>query len=146
MYRKTLIAGWSDMDFNSHMSNTAYLGKASDIRMMFFADCGFPVSEFRRLRLGPVVMKDEIDYFREFQLLDELDITMSLAGLTDDGSRMLIRNEFFRNAALAARVTSTAGWFDLESRKLVRPPEELFEALKTLVRSTDFKVLPDSGR
>ncbi|MBT8766092.1 acyl-CoA thioesterase [Metapseudomonas boanensis] len=146
MYQKTLTAGWGDMDFNSHMRNTAYLDKSADVRMMYFADCGFPMSEFRRLRLGPVVMKDELEYFRECHLLDDLDITMSAAGLSPDGSRMLLRNEFFRQGILAARVTSTVGWFDLEQRKLVKPTAKLLEALQALDRTDDFRELPSSSR
>ncbi|MDH4584853.1 thioesterase [Pseudomonas sp. BN415] len=146
MYQKTLIAGWGDMDFNSHMRNTAYLDKSADVRMMYFADHGFPMSEFRRLRLGPVVMKDEIEYFREFHLLDELDITMSSAGLSTDGSRMLLRNAFFRRGTLAARVTSTVGWFDLEQRKLTIPPAGLLAALQAMDKTEDFRELPSSSR
>ncbi|MDE3736989.1 thioesterase family protein [Pseudomonas resinovorans] len=146
MYQKTLIAGWGDMDFNSHMRNTAYLDKSADVRMMYFAEHGFPMSEFRRLRLGPVVMKDEIEYFREFHLLDELDITMSAAGLATDGSRMLLRNAFFRSGTLAARVTSTVGWFDLEQRKLTVPPANLLVALQAMDKTEDFRELPSSSR
>ena len=65
MYVKTLYAGWADMDFNGHMRNTAYLDKAADVRQMFLAENGFPVEEFLRLRIGPVVMKDELEYFKE---------------------------------------------------------------------------------
>lgn len=146
MYEQTLIAGWGDMDFNSHMRNTAYLDKSADVRMMYFASCGFPMSEFVRLRLGPVVMKDEVEYFREFQLLDEVRITMSLAGLSEDGSRMKLRNDFYRKDTLAARVTSTAGWFDLNARKLVCPPEHLLGPLRALAHSDDFQPLPNSSR
>ena len=146
MYEQTLIAGWGDMDFNSHMRNTAYLDKSADVRMMYFASCGFPMSEFVRLRLGPVVMKDEVEYFREFHLLDEVRITMSMAGLSDDGSRMRLRNDFYRKDALAARVTSTAGWFDLDQRKLVSPPEDLLAILRALAHSDDFVALPNSSR
>lgn len=63
MYQKTLVAGWGDMDFNAHMRNTAYLDKSADVRMMYFAAHGFPMSQFARLQLGPVVMRDQIDYF-----------------------------------------------------------------------------------
>ena len=56
MFTKTRYAGWSDMDFNSHMKNTAYLDKAADIRQMYLGEHGFPMEEFLRLRVGPVVM------------------------------------------------------------------------------------------
>lgn len=146
MYEKTLIAGWGDMDFNSHMRNTAYLDKSADVRMMYFADSGFPMSEFLRLKLGPVVMKDEVEYFREFHLLDEVRISLALAGLSEDGSRMMLRNDFYRKGTLAARVTSTAGWFDLANRKLVCPPADLLQSLREIAHSDDFKTLPNSSR
>ena len=146
MYEKTLIAGWGDMDFNSHMRNTAYLDKSADVRMMYFADNGFPMSEFMRLKLGPVVMKDEVEYFREFHLLDEVRISIMLAGLSEDGSRMIIRNDFYRKDTLAARVTSTAGWFDLANRKLVCPPADLLQALRAIAHSDDFQALPNRSR
>lgn len=144
MYTKTLVAGWGDMDFNAHMRNTAYLDKSADVRMMYFAEHGFPMSEFVRLKLGPVVMKDEIEYFREVRLLDEMQVTLSIAGLSEDASRMILRNEFFRDGVLCARVTSTAGWFDLANRKLTAPPEGLAGPLRATPRTEDFRVLPGS--
>ena len=147
MYEKKLLAGWGDMDFNAHMRNTAYLDKSGDVRMMFFSEHGFPMGEFARLRLGPVTQKDEIEYFREVNLLDELKITLSIAGLAEDGSRWIIRNEFFRpDGKLAARVTSTGGWLDLSARKLVAAPAGLLEAQKELPRTSDFQQLPSSIR
>ncbi len=146
MYQKTLIAGWGDMDFNAHMRNTAYLDKSADVRMMYFAERGFPMSEFRRMKLGPVVKKDELEYFREANLLEDLVVTMSLAGLSEDGSRMKLRNDFLVAGKLGARVSSLAGWLDLEQRKLVCPPEPLLAALRDLAHSEDFVVLPNSSR
>src|SRR5438034_198989 len=58
------------MDFNGHMANTAYLNLAADVRMAFFAEHGFPPSEFRKLALGPVVRKEELEYFREVGIYD----------------------------------------------------------------------------
>ncbi|TFW17455.1 thioesterase [Massilia arenosa] len=146
MYERTMVAGWGDMDFNAHMRNTAYMDKAADIRFMFFADHGFPMAEFSRLRLGPVVMKDEVEYFRECRLLDALAVRMELSGLSEDGTRMRIRNEIYREGVLAARVTSTAGWFDLAARKLAAPPPALMEVLRAIPRTEDFEVLPGSVR
>ncbi|MGX4639991.1 thioesterase family protein [Massilia sp. SYSU DXS3249] len=144
MYTKILVAGWGDMDFNAHMRNTAYLDKSADVRMMYFAEHGFPMSEFARLKLGPVVMRDDVEYFRECRLLDEITVNFGIAGLSEDASRMMLRNEFFRDGALCARVTSTAGWFDLAARKLAVPPVNLAELLRALEKTGDFVVLPGS--
>ena len=96
MYEKTLLAGWGDMDFNSHMANTAFLAKCGDVRMLFFSEHGFPMSEFLRLKMGPVIQKDEIEYVREVQLLEQVRVTLALAGLATYGSRWMMRNEFFQ--------------------------------------------------
>ncbi|OAJ63756.1 thioesterase [Paraburkholderia ginsengiterrae] len=146
MFEQELFAGWGDMDFNSHMKNTAYLDKSADVRMLYFAEQGFSMTEFMRLRIGPVVMKDEIEYFREFHLLDRMTVRLTMAGLSNDGSRMVIRNEFFRGETLAARVTSTVGWLDLTNRKLTSPPEPLLRALDKIDKIEDFVVLPGSVR
>ncbi len=147
MFETKLMVGWADIDFNAHMRNTAYLDKAADVRMLFFAAHGFPAAEFVRLKLGPVVMRDEIDYYREVNLLDELRITLSLAGLAADGSRFLIRNEFYGpDGSLAARVTSLGGWLDQAARRLVPAPPGLLAALGNLARTEDFQTLPSSVR
>jgi acyl-CoA thioester hydrolase len=36
-------------------------------------------------------MKGEIDYFRELHLLDRMTVRLTLAGLSDDGSRVVLR-------------------------------------------------------
>jgi acyl-CoA thioester hydrolase len=133
------------MDFNSHMRNTAYLDKTADVRQMFLAEHGFPVEEFFRLRIGPVIMKDEVEYFKEVRLLQEITVTYALAGQASDGSRFLIRHEIFRpDGNLSARVTSAGGWLNLVERKLVVPPDALLSAMNALEKTGDFTVLPSS--
>ncbi len=145
MYERTFTAGWGDMDFNSHMRNTAYLDKSADIRMMYFSENGFPMAEFVRLRIGPVIMKDEVEYFKEVGLLETLKVTLDQAGLAEDGSRFLLRNEFYKtDGKLVARVTSAGGWLDLAARKLVVPPDALLQAMRTLQKTDDFQVLASS--
>ena len=147
MYSKTLFAGWADMDFNRHMKNTAFLDKAADVRMMFFGEHGFPVSEFARLRIGPVVMKDEVEYMKEVALLQEIVVTLACAGLSDDGSRFMLRNEISRiDGTLCGRVTSAGGWLDLSQRRLVAPPPALLAVMQSGPRTDDFTVLPSSVR
>jgi acyl-CoA thioester hydrolase len=135
------------MDFNAHMKNTAFLDKSADVRMMFFAENGFPVEEFSRLRIGPVIMKDEVEYRKEVGLLQQITVTLAIAGHSEDGSRFLLRNEILRpDGALCGRVTSAGGWMDLTARKLVAPPEALHKAMRSLAQTSDYTVLPSSIR
>jgi acyl-CoA thioester hydrolase len=133
------------MDWNSHMANTAYLNKVVDARVLALAEKGFPLEEFIRLRLGVVIMKDELEYKREVKWMEEIDISFSLAGLALDGSRFKVRNEVRRtNGDLAARITSTGGFMDLDARKLVVPPPAVHAAYLSLPRTEDYAELPSS--
>ncbi|WP_280523257.1 thioesterase family protein [Pseudoxanthomonas wuyuanensis] len=133
------------MDFNSHMKNTAYLDKAADVRQMFLIEHGFPMEEFLRLRIGPVVRKDEVEYFNEVGLQQQITVTYALAGHAVDGSRFLLRHEIFRaDGKLSARVTSAGGWLNLVERKLMVPPPALLAAMNSLEKTDDFTVLPSS--
>lgn len=65
---RRFLAGWADMDWNSHMANTAYLNKVVDARVLTLTELGFPMEEWIRLHLGVVIMKDELEYKREVKL------------------------------------------------------------------------------
>jgi acyl-CoA thioester hydrolase len=144
-FSKTFHVRWGDMDSNAHMANTAYLDACVDVRLMYFREHGFPMREFERLRIGPVVLRDELDYFRELRLLEPVTITFQLAGLSEDASRFRLRNELFReDGALAARVSTLGGWLDLSKRRLTVPPKALAEALRLLQKTEDFQELTSS--
>lgn len=85
MYAKMLYAGWADMDFNSHMKNTACLDKVTDVRQMFLMENGFPIDDFLRLGIGPVVKKEKIEYFREVYLQEKITVSYARPGHALDG-------------------------------------------------------------
>ena len=133
MFERQLYARWGDMDFNGHMKNTAYLDASADVRMMFFAANGFSMREFDKRRIGPVIFRDELEYFRELRLLEPVRVTLAAREVRDDG-RFVLVNEFFReDGERVARVTSSGGWLDLDRRKLTAPPEELRRLLEELL-------------
>jgi acyl-CoA thioester hydrolase len=141
------VAGWADMDANAHMANFAYLNRCVDARMGFFKQHGFPVTEFAKRRIGPVVRRDELEYHREIGLLEPITVTLALAGMADDGSRFRFVNEILKpDDKLAARIRSEGGWMDLAARKLVAPPDDLREALAAMPQTADFERLPSSIR
>jgi acyl-CoA thioester hydrolase len=141
------IAGWADMDANAHMANFAYVSKCVDSRMAFFNQNGFPVTEFAKRRIGPVVRRDELEYFREIALHEPITITLALGGMAADGSRFRLVNEVLNGeGTLAARIRSEGGWLDLVARKLVAPPADLLDAFNKMPHATEFEVLPSSIR
>jgi acyl-CoA thioester hydrolase len=145
-YARAFLAGWGAMDSNGHLANTAYLDLAADARVAFFAEHGFSPTEFRRLAVGPVIRKDEIEYFREINLHDRVMVGFATLALSPDGARFTMENEIWTaDDKHAATVRSTGGWLDLRTRKLVAPPTALCEALMAVPRSRDFVELPVRG-
>ena len=147
VFRRTLQVRWSDIDFLGHMKNTAYLDAAVDVRFLYFESRGLTGRDFAALGVGPVVQRDEIEYFRELRFLDLYTVTHEIAGASEDFSRFKLHNEFFRpDGKLAARLTSTGGWLDLAGRKLIAPPPVIAAALDALARTSDWTPLPPSVR
>jgi acyl-CoA thioester hydrolase len=111
--------------------------------MAFFAEHGFPPSEFRRLALGPVMRKDELEYFREVGLHETVTVTYAVLALSPDAARFVVENEIWSTAgARAATVKSTGGWLDLRERKLVAPPPALLAVFQEVPRAPTFAELP----
>ena len=134
-------ARWSDMDFNQHMRNAAYLGCSEETRMRYLDANGWTMKEFVARRLGPILLEDKLTYRRELALLEPFRVDLALAAITDDGRRMKVRNRFFRDAddALCAVVDSVVMWFDLDVRKPIVPPDALRELWLALPRTDDFE-------
>jgi acyl-CoA thioester hydrolase len=146
-FERTFHVSWAHLDSNAHMANTAYLDVVVDVRFMYFASQGFAPADWARLKLGPVVRRDEVDYRRELRLLQTFTVDMRLAGLSDDCSRFRFRNEIRRDdGELAARVTSLGGILDLATRKITAPPEALAIAIRALEHTEDFETLDSSVR
>jgi acyl-CoA thioester hydrolase len=138
-YARQFLAGWGTMDFNGHLANTAYLDLAADVRLAFFAEHGFPPSEFRRLGLGPVIRKDELEYYREIGLYETVTVTFAVLGLSADAARFVVENEIWSGAGeRAATIRSSGGWLDLRARQLVSPPPLLRDAMRLVPRAPGF--------
>ena len=80
-FEKTFHVAWAHLDSNGHMANVAFLDVAVDVRFMYFASRGFPPAEWMRLKVGPLVRRDEVDYHRELRMLQPFTANTSSRGL-----------------------------------------------------------------
>ena len=64
-FEREFQVAWEHLDANAHAANTAFMQFAINTRFLFFASLGFSPADFAKHRLGPVVRRDEVDYFRE---------------------------------------------------------------------------------
>ena len=98
-YIKDYQVLWSDLDGNMHMKNTSYLEYASNIRMTYFFDMGFPPKKMLTMGVGPVAVRDEILYLKEIQLMEQFKVSLQLDGLSEDQSKMRLINIFINDSS-----------------------------------------------
>jgi acyl-CoA thioester hydrolase len=145
IFEKQFEVGWRNVDPNGHLANTDYLSFAVDTRIAYFTSRGFPPIDFQKYSFGPVIKTDTTDYFRELMLLEKVKVTMENGGLAPDGSRFRVVNNFYKmDGTCAARVASLGGWLSFKERKLIVPPEIIFNALESLTKTEDFAELRSS--
>ena len=142
IFERRFQVGWTGVDMNGHLRNTAYLDRCVDVRIGFFHEPGFPAAECARRQIGPVIRRDDIEYHREMRLRDELRVMFSMAGMRPKGSRFIFRNDRFRaDGTLPARVTTVGGWLDVQERRLTIPPAPIGDALAENVHHVQIQQL-----
>lgn len=142
-YSRDYQVEWQEIDFNGHMRNTAYFERAGHLRVCFLSEHGFSAERFAQLRIGPVVFRDQIQYFKESKLMDSYTVDLQVLSLTEDGRRFSMVNRFFSESGeLLAHIQSDGAWLDLEARKTCVPPQELTDAMCAMPRAEDFTWVP----
>jgi acyl-CoA thioester hydrolase len=146
-YSRTYELRWSDADANGHIRHSVYSELGAEVRIAWFADCGYPWARFGEIGLGPVLLREELEYRREIGLGERVRIDLQAAGLSPDAARWKIRHDLFKaDGQLAARIGVLGGWIDLARRRLVRPPEDLAAVLRGAARAAEFEELPPLTR
>lgn len=124
---------WAEMDPNGHMRHSAYADFAADQRVAFLARIGFDLPAFARLRLGPILFREETRFLKEVRLGEAIRVDGQLTSLSEDGGRWTIVHTITKaDGRVAATVTVDGAWLDLDKRKLCPPPPELAAAMQTL--------------
>ena len=126
---------WADMDPNGHMRHSAYADYAADQRIILLAAWGYDIKEFARLRLGPILFREETVFRKEVHIGEEILVDSRLLSVNEDGTRWSILHTIYKaDGRLAATVTVDGAWLDLEKRKLTTPPAALTAAFRALPR------------
>jgi acyl-CoA thioester hydrolase len=142
-FRRRFEARWVDLDVNRHLRNTAYADYATDVRIAFLRERGFPLAEFERHGFGPVILREEARYLREISPGEAFEVDFQVAGLSPDAARWHVLHEFRRGDGKRAALLRLEGlWLDLTSRRPRLPPVALAEALRCAPRAKGFEELP----
>ncbi len=146
-YAKSYELRWSDADANGHVRHSVYSELGAEVRIAWLKEGGFPWKRFEELGVGPVLLREELEYRREIGLGERVRIDVVAVGLSPDGARWKLRHDLHKeDGELAGRVTVLGGWLDLAARRLVVPPEPLAALLRATARAPEFEELPPLKR
>jgi acyl-CoA thioester hydrolase len=142
-YVKTFTVRWADCDVNGHMRNTAYSEYGTDVRIGYLTERGFGFDRMVEMGFGPVILREETDFFRELRLGETVQVDYTLLGLSPDFGRFRFAHDFAKaNGKRAARVVLAGGWMDLRARRLVPAPEALAAVLASIPKGEGYEDLP----
>jgi acyl-CoA thioester hydrolase len=134
---------WANLDANRHMRNTAYSEFATHGRVDYFKRHGYSLDVLAAESIGPILLKEEVCYFREVQMQEKLRITVSLKRSTKNYDRYTISQDILKeNGKKAARVIVDGAWMNLDTRALILPPQKLIEKIiLNLPKTVDYEVV-----
>ena len=146
-FTRRFTVRWADCDANGHLRSTGYSDYAIEVRMAYLSEHEFGLAELRQAGIGPVILREEIDYQRECHMGEELTVTFTMLGLSPDGARFKMVQEIWKpNGKQAARLVVVGGWLDTRTRRLTVPPDPLREAFEKAPRVGPFEALPPLAR
>lgn len=130
---------WSHIDANMHVRHSAYADFAAQARLNMLNKVGIKPADVLRLRIGPILFREEIIYLREIGADDTVRVTCEVTKDRPDGSRWSIRHEIYRQDDVKAAIINVDGaWIDMAVRKLTALPQELAGLFASAPRSADY--------
>ncbi|MDB0602209.1 thioesterase family protein [Tenacibaculum maritimum] len=134
---------WADFDANIHMRHTAYNDYAAESRLRYFKKFNVTVQDFAKEKIGPILFEENIKFFREIHLGQDITVSIQLTGLSKNGERWKIRHQVFNDAGkLSAEINVYGAWIDTVKRKLTSPSEKFRFLFTQLEKTEDFQEIP----
>ncbi|SEG00909.1 acyl-CoA thioester hydrolase [Sphingobacterium lactis] len=100
---------------------------------------GLSLEEFNRRKIGPILFREELSYFREIGLDERITVTVQITKFNTVNSRFSFRHEIFKeNGVRAALVTVDGAWMNIVERKLTPIPEEWKDYVAKIPKAEDY--------
>jgi acyl-CoA thioester hydrolase len=130
---------WAQVDANQHMRHSAYADFAAQARIELLEQVGLSAKVFQKQMLGPILLREELVYYKEVNLSEKIRVTCEMTRCKADASRWSIRSVLFREDGVKAAVILVDGaWMDLVKRKMTGLENELLELFMDAPKSKDF--------
>lgn len=139
-FKVTFKTKWADFDANRHMRHTAYNDYAAEVRVRYFKEQGMSIDVFAKENLGPILFKEETNFYKEIHLGEDIIVNLTLKGVSNKLERWKLQHQLFNEEGkLAAQVDVYGAWIDLEKRKLAVPSEKFNNLFSHLDKTEDFE-------
>jgi acyl-CoA thioester hydrolase len=138
-YRLDIQIRWSDLDANFHLRHSVYYDYGALCRVHFLNEHALNAAAMQRLKIGPILFREEALFKKEIRSEDKLFMTLKLIKAKKDFSRWSIQHQLYKNDnMLSAIITVDGAWMNMVERKLATPPEEVFAAFNGMPKGDDF--------
>ena len=139
IYTKTFLIRWADLDPNGHMRHSAYADYGAETRIGFLSEYGFGLAQFMKSRIGPILFREDLRYFREIHAHETIKVTCEATGMSPNRKHWRIRHRIFRqDGELSCSIDCQGAWLDLVQRKVVPAPAELQAVMEKMPRADDY--------
>ncbi len=130
---------WSQIDANVHLRHSAYADFCAQARSNMLNQLGLSLAEFSKMKIGPILFREELNYHREISLDEYIKVTVEISKFNRKNSRFSFRHEIFKqNGVRAAVVVVDGAWMNLVERKLTAVPETWLPVLDKIPRADDY--------
>lgn len=129
---ENFVMKWDDVDPNQHVRHTVFLDYAAHVRLSYLNQKGFDANYFKKHFLGPILFKEQIEFFKEAFMMEEVSISLIIGDVSETGHKWEMLHEVKRGEDLLAKVQVWGAWLDLKTRRVAPPPEDLQKALLAL--------------
>lgn len=131
---------WADIDANFHLRHSVYYDWAATCRLEFLSTHGLTMELMQKLKMGPVIFREECVFRREIKMGDTVTISMEILASKKDYSRWSIRHAIMKDPkTVAAILTIDGAWLDIANRKLAIPSAEIVHVFSQMPQGSDFK-------
>jgi len=120
-----------EVDTQGHLNWAEYLHYAEQARWEHLAAAGISQDALLATGVGPVVLDVKIAFKRELRGGDEVDVSCQFNW--GDGKTFQVVQDLTRaDGRLAAALTSTGGFIDLNERRLIADPVKHLRSIATV--------------
>lgn len=141
VFEQPVIVRWSDLDPNGHVRHSVYYDYAAQARVAFLMHQGVGIDWLGQRGIGPVLFREEGNFYRELSSGDQLIIDVRLSGLSTDHRKWSMHHRILRADELCATIDVSGAWLDLKARRIVPPPQEFSKKFEDLAHTENFRVI-----